>query len=176
MAGPLTIQRVPRGLLSALAMKGTGDFPVEISRTLFVGFDATTEYLQDLARFSFSTTAAVGAAGFFSGAGIVPDNEYWLVTNCSLNVPVLAVGNTNWVASLGYVRKTPNSPQLQTFGPPSIPFILGQTYCMGYSFPVGSVVLRPADYLACQIHNGATATFGANVTMTITADYYRLEF
>jgi hypothetical protein len=175
MAGPLTIQRVARGLLSALAMKGTGDLPHEISPTLFVGYDATPLYLQDAARYAQNTTVNINAAGLFSGGITVPDGEMWLLTNMSIAVPVLAAGNTNWTLSGGYVRKTSSAAALQCVLPSQGPIILGQSQSFGITFGLAQVILRPADYLAVQIHNGATATFANNVAVLVQADYYRLE-
>jgi len=47
MAGPLTIQRVPRGMLDWLDMKGTGQLPAELADQLRATIDSTYCYLID---------------------------------------------------------------------------------------------------------------------------------
>lgn len=177
MAGLLTIQRIPRGLLHALGMKGTGDLPKEISPTLFAAFDSTPLYYQDNARSILDVSTAVAAAGVISGGTLsqVPAGEQWLLTNLTIYVSVLAAGNTNWDMTGGYVRRTAYSPILQTFSASMQRFILGQTVWLGWNFHPGDVVLRPGDFLAAGIAAGATATFAANVGVNFFADYYRLE-
>ena len=83
MAGPLTIQRVPRGLLHALAMKGTGDLPTELAPSIVGTYDVTTLYLGDnLRSLSSATSQPLTVDAFYSAPALqVPAGEIWLPLN-----------------------------------------------------------------------------------------------
>lgn len=178
MAGPLTIQRVPRGLLHALGMKGTGEFPHELTGNLFASFDSTVLYLNDLQRTQFQTTSNINTAGVFQGATSiqVPTGELWLMTNVSCYCSVLAAGNTNWKCQAGYVRKTAFSAVFEALTPMTPAAVTGDSITVGTQLHPGDLVLAPNDSIAVMIHASATATFAANTSFTLIADYYRLEF
>jgi len=181
MAGPLTIQRVPRGLLHALGMKGTGDLPHNLAETLFSSFDATQLYLQDNARTAYGNTGNITAfQTFFTSTTAnmtVPAGELWLMTNFSANVQgIIGAANVGWVPFIGYVRKAPYTANIN--------FLAGSAYQPGFDANSknaylgwnGQVILRPGDQVGVVVGAMPTNALAANTTFDMWLDYYRLEF
>jgi hypothetical protein len=179
MAGPLTIQRVPRGLLHAFAMKGTGDLPHDLSPTVFASYDATPLYLQDNARSVWGQSGNVAATGFYSSVTsnlIVPPGEQWILNQFSATCPVVGAGNAGWVISVGYVRKAPYTASINVLATKETLVAAGhQWVCVGATVPLGSVVLRSGDQLGINLGWGTGGASVANTAFDLWADYYRLE-
>lgn len=85
MAGQLTIQRAPRGLLDLLSLKGSGRAPTELAENITGVIDLTQVYLQDRLITANFSTAAVGAVGDFTAVNsAVPPGELWVAYHLAL--------------------------------------------------------------------------------------------
>lgn len=94
MAGELTIQRVPRGLLDLFAMRGPGLNPSELQGAIYGVCDLLPFYLLDKQEVILTNTNNITTAGFYftAAAGLVPDNEMWLLSNLTGLSNALTVG------------------------------------------------------------------------------------
>ena len=96
MAGPQTIQRVPRGLLDWFGNKGTGDSPSELSNVLTPTADVGYLYLADLVTAQQWPTNTVNLPGFWATTGTnarVPAGENWLLFSITVQMSsALAAG------------------------------------------------------------------------------------
>jgi hypothetical protein len=168
MAGPQTIQRLPRGLLDMLLMKGSGDLPHEIADKLSPGVDATAFYLGDTFRHSFGLTIVLAVPGAQSVANLaVPPGEIWLPISVSvLSVP-LPAGQSYSVSPCLFRNNFAGFeilPGVSSATP-------GQSIGVGYQFD-NMTQLRPGDAIGCIVHS---VTAGAS-QMGVYASYYRLTF
>lgn len=165
MAGPLTIQRYPRGLLDALQMRGTGDAPHALSELLVGTFDTTQLYLADKLINAQHVNMGV-ASGFTASNIVVPSGEIWLgvFAGAILNSGVGVTGNCTLM-----IRRTP-------IGLAALP--LGQ----GMPFVASQVTPIPAPQFAglIMLPGDAIGNYGWQIagapTLTLSADYYRLTF
>lgn len=110
MAGPLDIQRFPKGLIDVLGMKATGDTPNQLGQqtTPTVGVDWL--YTFDRLQFrTFNSVVATNADGLFlggAGAGPLP-GFMWIVFAASFYTPVaVAAGAT---VQLGFGIRNPGN-------------------------------------------------------------------
>lgn len=86
MAGPFDVQRVPRGLLDALNMRGGGQTPKMLAQELAGSFELRELYAQDN-RIQVDALGGAPAAGFnTSGTATVPAGELWVVTHLGVFV------------------------------------------------------------------------------------------
>jgi len=171
MAGRLTIQRFPKGLPGALAMKGTGDVPTELAPQILGVFDTTTLYFQDQRRQAVGQTAGgapLGPTRPTSGTVIVPAGEFWIVTGMA----------TYTVASLGagitcrfrqYMLRQSNLsylifPTVTTGAALDWPGV-------GETWDLGSMVWNPGDTFGVWVE----ATAGAAREYSFCVDYVRVE-
>lgn len=98
MAGPLTIQRYPRGLLDLLGSKSSGDNPTELAPTVAGIIDLGYMYQFDKVEGRTATTNVVNLNGAWGVTGptlVVPAGEVWLLHNASANANAnLAAGES----------------------------------------------------------------------------------
>jgi hypothetical protein len=94
MAGPQDIQRYPTGLIDLLGMRATGQTPTKLGDAVSPGMDLTDFYLWDrretLVGQSPVAIGAVGFLAFSTGATTIPQNELWVLYDCSLRLPPIA--------------------------------------------------------------------------------------
>lgn len=171
MAGPLTIQRVPRGLLHALAMKGTGDLPTELAPSIVGTYDVTTLYLGDnLRSLSSATSQPLTVDAFYSAPALqVPAGEIWLPLNFTVQSGN-SVGDAGNVL-LCYRRKSTSGVLL--LHRDKIAYSATLDMLGGVQVDPGTLILYPGDDIgitACDI----TATAGTKHPL-VYIDYYRLE-
>lgn len=170
MAGPLTIQRVPRGLLHALAMKGTGDLPAQLAAETRAIFDASVLYVADLATSKTAGSGAISSDSIWpANTGAVPAGELWLVTNLTVQVSNVGAG-TNFTIQPYWRRSASNS--LHVVATPLAVPVNGDGV-IGQQFSFGDLVLYPGDQWGILTTNG---TYGLNPAATLNIDYFRLEF
>lgn len=162
MADALTIQRYPRGLLDALAMKGTGQTPQVCAPDLRIGFDATALYLQETRRTASGVTTAL-VSGYLPMI-TVPAGEGWLVNNITARVTTTATDSCE--ANIAY----------RTLG--GLTFFIAQWYEIfaisqdrftGGQFNPYELVLGPGMTIGMV----STAVVGAP-DCTLQTDYFRL--
>lgn len=117
MAGPLTIQRLPRGLLDLLLMKGSGEAPTELAAEIRASVDIGALYLIDKQETIIGSTNVLGAVGFY-GVGTpltVPDREMWLLTHVSVLSNAMIAGDT--IAGRACVARAPFTAGFFELGP-----------------------------------------------------------
>jgi hypothetical protein len=111
VAGPLSIQRLPKGLLDWLGMKGSGETPTQLAATVAAVNDIGELYLLDRLGQANSATIAIPTVGTFQGTAsgntVVPDLTIWLVKSISITTGTLPAG-TSYTARPGYQRKQSN--------------------------------------------------------------------
>lgn len=171
MAGPLTIQRVPRGLLHALAMKGTGDLPTELAPAVVAMYDVTALYLGDNIRnTTLATSQPITADAWYSAPGLGPQpGEIWLPINVTVQSGG-SVGDTG-SAMLGYIRKFTNGVLLLHTN--KLAYTPTVDLVGGVSIGLGNLVLYPGDAVGIIATDGSAWSGAKNPTITV--DYYRLE-
>jgi hypothetical protein len=169
MAGPQTIQRLPRGLLDALQMKGTGDLPHLLGAELVANYDATELYLADRL-----TSQSSNIKNFTSGATnnnlniVVPQGEIWLV---------FAVGGlfqTGVGASItnGQVLLARSNPTISGYPIHTDRLTLAASFTTWYGGQLNRIaIMLPQDQLQL-----ACSAAVASATASITIEYYRLTF
>ena len=99
MAGPLTIQRYPRGLLDLLGSKSSGDNPTQLSPVVVGQIDLSALYQFDKVEARSATTNVANLNGAWAVTGsnlTVPAGELWLLHNLSANA------NANLAAGEAY--------------------------------------------------------------------------
>lgn len=170
MSDRQTIQRFPRGLLSALSMKGTGDAPNQLHAELFGSFDCTTFYLGDQIKSVAGGPGVMGAVGWYPGgaAFVVPAGEIWMVTNYTVQVGANGAGTT-YKIQLGYVRAIGN---VTFFLPGESSSAIGELTLLGFQFANWQLMLYPGDSLGLAVRGG---TFGVPAAPGLSVGYYRLE-
>lgn len=165
--GPQRIQRFPRGLLSYLSLKGTGDAPHLLASELAATIEIGPLYWADLNRSSDANTGNMGAIGYFAGL-TVPTAEMWLLMNLTCTTAALGAGTSYNLA-----------PAMQRVGT-GVTKVLGvsqdattgQIISTGATFSPYSLILYPGDTLGAVVRFG---TFGVPIPSRIIADYTRLE-
>lgn len=172
MAGPLTIQRVPRGLLHALNMKGMGQLPSELAGQIVGIFDCTDLYLGDNIRSASGGITLSSDAWATSGQLTVPAGEMWLVNHYSWQCGNTAAGTAADVVG-GFIRKFTNGVNV---------FSSTWQRVTGGAGGIGDgaqgqwfdrpIAVYPGDTFGVIGYNG---TWGGNITVTGTVDYFRLE-
>lgn len=100
MAGPLDIQRLPRGLLDLLGLLSGGDTPHQFANTTTGVLDLLDLYTVDrLQVLSALITVPPAALGNFQFAGsVVPQGQVWLVKEMTVNNGgvVAAAASIDW--------------------------------------------------------------------------------
>lgn len=169
MAGPLTIQRVPRGLLDMLVMKGSGASPTDLAPYIQGSIDLSQLFLQDTVLNDNSNTNVVNAIGAFIATGsVVPDGQLRLVTN------VTAVANANNAAGesvtfqLCYLRPQSTTPHV--FGEP---ITVGNSVrgLKGYQFS-SPLIARPGTSFGLY----ATSVTAGAQTYLVKTEFYQLAY
>jgi hypothetical protein len=148
MAGPLDIQRLPKGLVDLFGMKGTGDSPHLLSEFVFTSAEITDLYTADrLISTGGTTAAAVNAAGNAAFVGTsVPPGEMWLVQNITAFSPALAAGGSVRCC-LGVSRQ--GGATIDTYGE-LVTFVATETPILNVHFP-RPLVMLPADVAIMRI-------------------------
>lgn len=169
MAGPQTIQRLPRGLLSLLDMKGTGELPHELAGMLMPVIQVRDLYLADLFQSVRFGTVVVNATGFFGAtSAIVPFNELWLLYHMSASSSNMAAGESyrlrlvisraaNGTLELGDTEQTASG--------------LTQRIGLGWSLPELRI-LRPSD----QVGIYCTDVVAGAHNFSVDYSYFRLTY
>lgn len=174
MAGRFTIQRVPRGLLDLLGLKGFGDNPSELEDKVRAHVDITQLYLGDQFQSAATATANISANGFNTAATsllTVPAGTYWLVSGFVAQRSVALPAATNFAVQLGVLRQGSASPM------PLLPdervVLTGETFALGVTLNPGQLVMRPGDQLGIYTQKGA---YGTAIPVSLQADFYALEW
>lgn len=168
MAGRQTIQRVPRGLLDMLLMKGTGDTPTELAAQVLGTIDLSQLYQNDKMEQVTGTTSTINLNGFWGvGSGMtVPAGELWLLHNLSAYfVTNLAAGEEYQIgcaifrAQWTYVQLSPNYSPLCSG--------INDRPAVGWQFERPEI-LRPSDNLGVNCTHILAGAHVARVTAWIT--------
>lgn len=169
MAGPFTIQRLPKGLLDFLAMKGSGQTPTELEDRLRSVIDTTPLYLADRQAGLITSTPNIAADGqnfFVSTIGTVPNGEVWLpiVASVQRDPGGLTAGNDYqfWLAA-----KVAQFPTVIFPGPSGRCLSPGGGY-NGYAFD--RLVMQPGDRFSIFTQG----TYAGTNALVFNLWYYRL--
>lgn len=168
MANPLTVQRLPRGLLDLLLMKGSGELPHELAENLVSTIDGTAFYLGDTFRHKVGLTIPIVAPGAQSVAELaVPPGEIWLPISLSvLSVP-LGAGVSYSVSPCLFRNNFAGFEILPGVSNATV----GQAIGVGFQFS-NMTQLRPGDAMGIMCHS---VTAGA-LQMGCYGSFYRLTF
>ena len=135
MAGPFTVQRIPRGLLDLLSMKGGGFFPTELMPQVMPSIELLDWYGFELRSSPpISGTAVVNANGpWAAAAATVPPSELWAVYNITVvNSPNFAAGEAYRIHPMLInpgVNQPLVGPQFQSASG------ITERICIGWDFP-----------------------------------------
>ena len=169
MADRFTIQRVPRGVLELLGLRGSGDLPHDMAQEIRATLDIGPFYGFDLLRTPSSLLSAMSAGFNTSTALTVPAGEMWAVTNISAEISTAAASAAT--VNIGYKRLQDNTGPPRMIGLPSVVLGASQTVSMGVPLAFGVLILASGDTIGCRAH---TITTTVNALMAV--DYYRLLF
>lgn len=167
MAGPLDIQRAPRGLLDWLSLKGSGRTPVTLQDSIQLSVDASYVYLQDQFRTHDSIINPV-AAGFNSPASYtVPAGILWIVVNAS-GLVSNGAANSN---TLQWAYKRQNAVGFWARAlVEAVATPINTSAWVGGPIPPWQLILSPGDQLGLY----ASAVTGAAGTITTHIECYEL--
>jgi hypothetical protein len=165
MAGPLTIQRFPKGLIDLLGMRATGDTPAQLAQDVGGSLELQDLYLFDrLIGQRTGTAVAINALGNFAFLNqSVPDGRLRFLYGLSVEVPAPAAA-TALTLVLTVNRGAAN---VRNFVGPSTKLIAGEGNAWGAWFGP-PMLLGPGDSTSiyCSQVTGAPA-----VTVTGIAWY-----
>lgn len=151
----LTIQRVPRGLLDLLSMKGAGQNPTELEEKITGIIDLTQAYLQDRLVTQTFATPAVGAVGDVGATGSnVPAGELWIAYSLSI-AGTVAAGNAYRLVPAVFRR---TGIVISQYGPRAQSYVATERVALGWD--LGGTFMWPGDSvgLGCeQVTAGTTA-------------------
>jgi hypothetical protein len=178
MAGPLTIQRAPKGLLDLLAMKGSGALPTDLANELRGVIDTSYLYLQDGVRVAVGSAAgnATGAVQY-PAAHIVPPGEVWVLNWVSMSTTGGVTTAGDHANALVYVIRSGGGfagavmfDGLKT----------STTATLAQTEDNAGTILRPFDYILLpgdawwmRLYNVVTT---GNITVALNYGYFRLTF
>jgi len=158
MAGPLTIQRFPKGLIEILGMRATGDTPAQLAQDVSGDLDLLDFYLLDRCRdLSITTGVAIASAGFTTmgtasgpGAGFI-----WLVYSISVQFGAVAAAAT-LQSQVGISRSANSLVGLPGMDTPLLVAGASAQVAVYFEKPL---IMRPGDLVAIQttILTGAPA-------------------
>lgn len=170
MADRFTIQRVPRGVLELLGLRGSGDLPHDMAQEVRATLDIAPFYGMDLLRTVSNLNAAPGT-GWNTSATVltVPAGEIWVMQNLTTSIST-GVGGA-CVGSFGYRRLQDNAGPIRMIGLPQINLAASQLYQQGLTFNWGQVVLTAGDSVGVTV-----GSITLPCTIFTGIDYYRLLF
>lgn len=168
MAGPFTIQRVPKGLLDLLNMKGSGLLPQDLGPNILGTLELLELYAQEKFVSARTATATANLNGFWaiSGTTGVPDGEIWLLTALTASSSNMAAGET-YRLCLGISRA--GFATLELLGEYQTASGVTQRIGIGHEFQPFTV-LQPRDSIGVYVSD---ITAGAHA-FSIDYSYYRL--
>lgn len=146
MAGPLDIQRVPRGLVELLGMRASGDSPPQLAQQIIGSLELTDMFLADRMRLtSFSSGVALALGTSITSTGPGP-GFMWLVYQISYVFPTAVAAAASIRTHLGIARQSivTNIVNLPDMGSGLVP--AGDTASCGVNFE-RPLVMVPGDNL-----------------------------
>jgi len=169
VAGPLTIQRVPRGLLGFLGLRGSGQLPSELSPTIAGVVDATVLYARDDFRWARAAEPAANTSWLKYATQTVPQGEIWVV--CSM----WAVAGTGAAVTIQALRPALRRADGGLFdnyitNEQQVPVAINSDVRLGWSFPWGQLILAPGDIIGLALQGVA----GGNASVSFGVEYYRM--
>ena len=171
MAGRLTIQRFPKGLLDWLGMKGSGDVPADLSPLVQSSIEIGPLYLLDRIAQAVTGSPNINANGTFAAVAAnltVPPGEQWMLTNYTIARTANFGAGTGGTFQGAYFR----AAVTQYFalpGPVVCP--VAGSFAWTYQFKPYELVLSPGDLLAGYVTSGV---FGIPAGVNMFAEYYRM--
>lgn len=171
MAGPNTVQRIPRGLLELLNMKGAGQLPSELAGALVPTIDVRDLYAADLFQAFTCNTNVANLTGLWGSATVgsqtVPAGELWVGRRLTVTSTDMAVGEA-YNVRLAITRANFAMTELSDV----VATASGAGTRIGLGWDLNGMLLRPQDswgIFVTQITAGAHA-------FTIGLSYDRLTF
>lgn len=165
---PGVIQRVPRGLVDALILKGLAEAPTQLEDFVRATFDCTELYMQDSVVSNSSIVGPPVANGYVASGILVPFGELWWATAVTGQITT-GVG-VSCTAMMAYQRAQ-NVGNSYAAGPPQAVAASQSVLLQGWNGGRG-MILRPGDTLG--IFSWAVA--GGVPTASATIDYYRFRY
>lgn len=169
MAGPLTIQRVPRGLLDFLGLRGSGRLPNDLTPEIQAQIDATVLYALDDFNWVRGTDGAANTSWLKYAPQTVPAGEMWVVASC------WATCATGAAVTVGSVRPAIRRAAGGLFdnyisNESQATIAVNSDARYGWTFPWGQLVLLPQDIIGVALQNVA----GGAAAVSFGLEYYRM--
>jgi len=157
MAGPLTIQRFPKGLIEILGMRATGDTPAQLAQDVSGSIDLIDHYLLDRTQDKLLTSISIPAVGEINMgvagvAGPLP-GFIWLVYDLAVRLPTPAAASS--IQCVWGIQRTAGAmTMLQGLRSPVV--LPGDTFDAAIHFEK-PLIMRPGDVVgvATRIFTGA---------------------
>jgi len=155
MAGPLTIQRFPKGLIEILGMRATGDTPAQLAQDVSGDLDLLDFYLLDRCQDRLITSISIPAVGEINmgtTAGPAP-GFIWLVYDLAVRLPTPAAASS--IQCVWGIQRTA-SAMTMIEGLRSPVVLPGDTFDAAKHFEK-PLIMRPGDLVgvATRIFTGA---------------------
>lgn len=169
MAGPLTIQRIPRGVLDFLGLRGTGDLPNNIAEAISGSVDLSSLYALNVLISVHQVSGAIGLGlNPATTPMTVPNGEMWVVMQTGALVTTVAASTCTWALVYDRAVFTGGSSAYHYLSQ-SIDMAASQVRAAGVTFQFGQLCLNPGDRLGIQ----SQAQAGTAPTATFALDYFR---
>lgn len=165
MAGPLTIQRVPRGLLDLLSLKGAGQLPTDLGDRISGTIELGDLYLQDRVQTGAFTTGVLAAIGDAAALlSSVPAGELWVAYHLAIGATI-GVG-ASYTLRPAIFRRT--GSVIGTYAPNNGSWTAGQRCAIGWD--LRPALLWPGDNFGCCVE----AVTAGNTNFNVYLYYARL--
>lgn len=167
MAGPLTIQRVPRGLLDFLGLRGSGQLPSELAPSIYGMVDTTVLYALPTLRWVNSQNAAANTSWLKYCTQTVPSTEMWVVCSC------WATATTGAATTIQAVRPALRRAAGGAFDNyidalQQTPIAINSDVRYGWTFPYGQLVMSAGDTIGLALQGIA----GGVSAVSFGVEYY----
>ena len=166
MAGPLTIQKVPKGALGLLAMKGSGQLPADLAPNVQGTVALDPGYLmQDWREAYLVTPNATTNNTNYVGLPLVPEGEMWMVKQIGIFCPLVGAGAGWWMPA---VRRATSTTRVQVIGT-QVNWTAGDRSAWGRTFLDYELIALPNDGFCLYNIQGNFVT-----PVDIVVNYYRI--
>jgi hypothetical protein len=168
MAGPFTIQRVPRGLLDFMGLRGSGQLPQELDDRIRATVDATVLYARDDWKWAYQQNV-LSTSWLKTATHTVPQLEMWVISTCWATC--LTGPGVTAISRRPAIRRA-NAGLFDNYIDHNAQFPVPENGDVryGWTFPFGELILAPGDVMGATLEGitGGIAAVGFGL------EYYRI--